>query len=191
MRELSVAERRYLVVLAVIEDGLSVTEAAAKVGVSRQTLHAWLSRYAGSGLEGLAGRSHRPHRCPHQMCGLVEVRLTELRMLHPGWGAARLGHRLGREGLDPVPSVAAIGRALRRLGPAATIDARWLSSGRGSGSSLLTSQVCDCPQLHRDDTGVRRSKVSHERDACCIGGRGFKAPQLHWQLSLQQPHPMG
>ncbi|HET6753851.1 MAG TPA: helix-turn-helix domain-containing protein, partial [Jiangellaceae bacterium] len=37
MRELSVAEQRYRAVLAVIEDGLSVTEAAAKVGVSRQT----------------------------------------------------------------------------------------------------------------------------------------------------------
>ena len=42
MRELSVAEQRYRAVLAVIEDGLSVTEAAAKVGVSRQTLHGWL-----------------------------------------------------------------------------------------------------------------------------------------------------
>jgi transposase-like protein len=30
-------------VLAVLEDGLSVTDVAAKVGVSRQTLHAWLA----------------------------------------------------------------------------------------------------------------------------------------------------
>lgn len=28
------------------EDGLAVTEAAAKAGVTRQTLHAWLGRYA-------------------------------------------------------------------------------------------------------------------------------------------------
>jgi len=63
VRELSVAERRYLAVLSVIEDGLSVTEAAAKVGVSRQTPHAWLGRYAGSGLDGLADRSRRPRSC--------------------------------------------------------------------------------------------------------------------------------
>ena len=50
------------------------------------------------------------------MPAAVEVRLVELRGLHPGWGAARLAYRLGREGFDPVPSVAAIGRALRRLG---------------------------------------------------------------------------
>ena len=59
LRELSVAGQRYQAVLAVIEDGLSVTEVAAKAGVSRQTLHHWLSRYAAGGLEGLADRSHR------------------------------------------------------------------------------------------------------------------------------------
>jgi transposase-like protein len=42
VRELSVAEQRYQAVLAVIEDGFKVTDVAGKVGVSRQTLHAWL-----------------------------------------------------------------------------------------------------------------------------------------------------
>jgi transposase InsO family protein len=115
-RELSVAEQRYQAVLAVIEGGLSVTEAAAKVGVSRQTLHGWLGRYAAGGLEGLADRSHRPVSCPHQMDAAVEVRLVELRQLHPGWGADRLRYRLGREGCDRLPSRAAISRALVRLG---------------------------------------------------------------------------
>jgi transposase len=63
LRELSVAEQRYQAVLSVIEDGLSVTGAAAKAGVSRQALHGWLGRYAAGGLEGLAGRSHRPASC--------------------------------------------------------------------------------------------------------------------------------
>jgi hypothetical protein len=45
-----------------------------------------------------------------------EVRLVELRGLHPGWGADRLRYRLEREGVDPLPSRAAIGRALVRLG---------------------------------------------------------------------------
>ncbi len=39
MRELSVAEQRYQAVMAVIGDGLSVSQAAEKTGVSRQTLH--------------------------------------------------------------------------------------------------------------------------------------------------------
>jgi transposase-like protein len=45
MRELSVVEQRYQAVLAVIADGRTVKEAASQWGVSRQTLHAWLSRY--------------------------------------------------------------------------------------------------------------------------------------------------
>ncbi len=51
------AEQRYQAVLAVIQDGLSVTEVVAKVGVPRQTVHAWLSRYAGAGVVGLEDRS--------------------------------------------------------------------------------------------------------------------------------------
>ena len=38
-------EQRYQSMLAVIADGLGVTVAAAKVGVTRQTLHSWLSRH--------------------------------------------------------------------------------------------------------------------------------------------------
>jgi transposase len=111
-RELSVAEQRYQAIQAVIEDGLSITDVADKVGVSPQTLHAWLSRYAVEGLSGLTDRSHRPRSCPHQMDPAVEVRITELRALHPGWAADRLAYRLGREGVDPVPSRAAISRGV-------------------------------------------------------------------------------
>jgi transposase InsO family protein len=115
-RELSVVEQRYQAVLAVIEDGLSVTEVAAKVGVSRQTVHSWLSRYGQGGLEGLADRPHRALSCPHRMPAAVEVRLVELREAHPAWGPDRLRYRLEREGVDPLPSRAAVGRALARLG---------------------------------------------------------------------------
>jgi transposase InsO family protein len=124
LRELSVTEQRYQAVLAVIEDGLSVTEAAAKTGVSRQTLHSWLGRYAAGGLAGLADRSHKPSWCPHQMAAAAEVRLVELRGLHPGWGADRLRYRLEREGFDPLPSRAAISRALARLGLVSSRRAR-------------------------------------------------------------------
>ena len=39
------AEQRYQAVMSVIADGLSISQAAEKTGVSRQTLHAWLARY--------------------------------------------------------------------------------------------------------------------------------------------------
>ena len=50
------------------------------------------------------------------MPAAVEVRLVELREAHPAWGPDRLRYRLEREGVDPLPSRAAVGRALSRLG---------------------------------------------------------------------------
>ena len=64
---MSVAEQRYLAVLAVIADGHDVSAAAQQWGVTRQTLHSWIGRYEAGGLAGLEDRSHRPRSYPHQM----------------------------------------------------------------------------------------------------------------------------
>jgi transposase-like protein len=72
----------------VIGEGRTVTDVAAAVGVSRQTLHAWLARYEAGGLEGLGDGSHRPRSCPHQMPAAVQALVLELRRRHPSWGAA-------------------------------------------------------------------------------------------------------
>ena len=84
------SEQRYQAVLAVISEGHAVTEVAARFGVSRQTIHAWLAKYEAGGLEGLGDRSHRPSSCPHQMSVEAEVVLAELRRAHPLWGPRRL-----------------------------------------------------------------------------------------------------
>jgi hypothetical protein len=55
---LSVVEQRYRAVMAVL-DGARVTEVAAEVGVSRQSVHSWLVRYRDGGLAGLADRSRQ------------------------------------------------------------------------------------------------------------------------------------
>jgi transposase len=115
MRELSVAEQRYQAVLAVISAGETVTDVAARFGVSRKTLHGWLVRYEAGGLEGLADRSHRPRSCPHQIGGAVEGAIARLRFSHPSWGPRRLVHELARAGVEPVPSESAVYRALVRL----------------------------------------------------------------------------
>lgn len=108
------AEQRYQAVLAVISDGLSISQVASKVGVSRQTLHSWLARYEAQGLEGLIDRSHRPVSCPHQMPASVEAALLELRRSRPYWGPRRLVFELEKRGVRPVPSESAAYRALVR-----------------------------------------------------------------------------
>jgi transposase InsO family protein len=116
MRELSVAEQRYQAVLAVIKDGRTVTETAAAVGVSRQTLHAWLGKYEAGGLEGLVDGSHRPLTSPQQMSAVVEVAVLEARRKHPGWGPRRIAVQLSRSGAGLVVTESSVYRCLRRAG---------------------------------------------------------------------------
>lgn len=124
------AEQLYRAVLAVVSDGGTGTDVAARFGVSRQSVHAWLAKYEAGGLEGLADRSHGPPSCPHQMQAVVEVAVVDLRRQHPGWGPRRLAFELGKRGVDPVPSESAVYRALARLnlvdpGASSGRDRRW------------------------------------------------------------------
>jgi transposase InsO family protein len=122
---LSVVEQR-LDAVRVVLAGASVTEVAGQVGVSRQTVHAWLGRYLGEGVAGLADRSSRPLSCPHQAPEVVERAVIELRREHPRWGAKRIRLELLRHGLawqpdarlapGQVPSTSTINRILRRHG---------------------------------------------------------------------------
>lgn len=113
--ELSVVEQRYHAIMEVAA-GVPVTQVAARYGVSRQSVHAWVRKYGQSGLAGLADRSHRPVSCPHRIAGEVEAVVCELRRRHPGWGPRRLVHELERRGITPVPSRATVYRVLVRNG---------------------------------------------------------------------------
>jgi transposase InsO family protein len=146
MREMSVAEQRYQAVLAVISDGETVTDVAARFGVRRQTVHEWLARYEAGGLEGLGNGSHRPRSCPHQMPAAVEVLVEQLRRAHPFWGPRRLAFELGKRGVDPVPSESAVYRALVRLNlidPTARRrrDRKWKRWERGTPMELWQMDV--------------------------------------------------
>ncbi|MGV9247967.1 IS481 family transposase [Streptomyces sp. NPDC003710] len=113
---MSVVEQRYRAVLAVLA-GATVTEVAASLGVSRQTVSGWKSRYAASGLAGLADRSRRPASCPHQASAEVEAAVCELRREHPRWGPRRIAHVLERSGtVSPAPSRMTVYRILVRHG---------------------------------------------------------------------------
>lgn len=127
---LSVVEQRLDAVRAVLA-GADVVEVAAQVGVSRQSVHAWLSRYLSEGVAGLADRSSRPRSCPHRSPERVQRAVLELRREHPRWGAKRIRMELLRGPVpwaDPadvaadagsgagVPSVSTINRILARHG---------------------------------------------------------------------------
>ena len=136
------AEQRYLAVLAVIADGHEVGSVAQQWGVSRQTLHTWLSRYETAGLEGLSDRSHRPGSCPHQMPPLVEAAVLELRRVHPAWGPRRIVVELARRGVAPLPNESGVYRALRR----ALHPLRQTRPTRSAGPHPTTPSPCRLPR---------------------------------------------
>ena len=60
---MAIVEQRQQAVLEVMY-GLPVSEVARRYGVTRQSVHRWLRRYAAA---GLADHCSRPAACPHQM----------------------------------------------------------------------------------------------------------------------------
>ena len=116
LRELRVSEMRYRAVLEVL-DGAVISTVARRYGVSRQTVHAWLRRYARDGaVLNLEDRSSRPHGCRHQMAPAVEARVLVLRDQNPRWGPTRIVYELTREGVVRVPGRSSVYRALVRNG---------------------------------------------------------------------------
>jgi transposase InsO family protein len=116
LRELRVSEMRYRAVLEVL-DGAVISTVARRYGVSRQTVHAWLRRYARDGaVLNLEDRSSRPHGCPHQMAPELEARVLVLRDANPRWGPTRIVYELAREGVGAVPGRSSVYRALVRNG---------------------------------------------------------------------------
>lgn len=111
--ELGVMEQRHEAVLEVMR-GACVTEVARRYGVTRQTLHRWLRRYARDGIAGLVSESTRPGSCPHQMRPEVEARIVEMRRAHPIWGPRTIAYYLAKEGTEPLPGRSSIYRCLLR-----------------------------------------------------------------------------
>src|SRR5580704_3114827 len=175
MRELSVAEQRYQAVLAVISDGLSISQVASKVGVSRQTLHAWLARYEAHGLEGVVDRSHRPVSCPHQMPAAVEAAVLELRRSRPYWGPRRLVFELAKRRVSPVPSESAVYRALVRAGmidPAARDrrSRKWKRWERGASMELWQMDIVGGFPL-ADGTSAKALTGIDDHSRMCVCAR--------------------
>ena len=67
---------------------------AAAMGISRQCVRTWITRYDAEGEAGLVDRSSRPRRSPRRIAAEVEDRIVELRRRErrgPAWIGAELG----------------------------------------------------------------------------------------------------
>ena len=108
-----------VIVLSVVQQGLTKAEVARKYGVSWQWVHTLVTRYEQDGEAGLEPRSRAPHANKHQTPPNVSDRIIELRseLKAEGFDAGPLSiqDRLLQEGL-PAPSRSTISRILKRAG---------------------------------------------------------------------------
>jgi hypothetical protein len=89
-----------------VEGRLSLCEAAAERGLSRQSAAKWVRRYREAGLVGLEDRSSRPHRLPRSTPADVVGHVERLR--RERWTGVRIAPQLGL-------SRATVSRILTRL----------------------------------------------------------------------------
>jgi transposase InsO family protein len=90
----------------VVEGRLSLREAAAERGLSRQSASKWVKRYREGGRAALQDRSSRPHQCPRSVSSELVERVEQLR--RERWTGVRIAQATGL-------SRATISRILTRL----------------------------------------------------------------------------
>lgn len=113
------ANQNRVIVLSIINGGISVTDAAKRFGVKRQWIYTLLARYREHGEDGLQPRSRRPHSSPTRTSDTLRARILELQNILRDEGldagAESIYARLERETGTP-PSVSTIWRVLRAAG---------------------------------------------------------------------------
>jgi transposase InsO family protein len=108
-----------VIVLSLLHEGLTPTQAAARFGVSRRYVHYLLVRYKQGGLEALEPRSKRPRNNPRALNLELRGEIIKLRtdLLQQGLdaGAASIAWHLGESKLH-VPALSTIWRILKAEG---------------------------------------------------------------------------
>jgi transposase InsO family protein len=152
---LSWVSKSRVIVLAVVSEQLTPSQAAARFGVSRQWVHQLLVRYHDGGLEAVDPRSRRPASNPRAVTDEVIATIVRLReeLVGRGLDAGPLTLRwhLSRRGL-PVPSTSTIRRILHHHG-------------------LITS----APR--------KRPKSSYRRFQAAQPNECWQSDFTHWQLA--------
>jgi transposase InsO family protein len=112
-REVSKMDERREFVRLAMQEGANRRELSRRFGIHADTGYKWLGRAVAN--EELTDRSRRPLSSPTRTAAAIEDRILALRDAHPAWGARKIAHCLGRDGMAcPAPST--VHEILRRHG---------------------------------------------------------------------------
>jgi transposase InsO family protein len=116
-QELSVMEQREEFVRLAMLGGANVSKLCERFGISRDTGHRLLKRYATEGRAGIADRSRRPLVSPLRTQAATEAEILRIRSENNNaWGARKIARVMERQGFEDVPSLSTITGVLRRHG---------------------------------------------------------------------------
>ena len=111
--------QRQVIVLSILHDGLTPTQAARRFGVSRTWIYHLLARYNAGGLEALEPGSRRPRTNPRSLSPTLRLEIIALRhaLLAQGLdaGAASIAWHLAKDH-GRSPALSTIWRILRAEG---------------------------------------------------------------------------
>lgn len=144
-----------VIVLSVVEQGLTKAQAANKFGVSWQWVHTLLTRYQAGGLDALEPRSRKPHTSSRATATAIRARIIELRK------------QLTADGLDAGPVT--IAWHLQREGhtaPATSTIRR-----------IITTAALVTPEPRK------RPKSSYVRFAADQPNETWQSDFTHWALA--------
>ena len=79
--------------MAMHDEGVSLSALSSEFGIARQVLSRWWTRYASDDIAGLIPHSRRPHDSPTRLSRRLQGRILALRTQR--WSAVRIGHELG------------------------------------------------------------------------------------------------
>jgi transposase InsO family protein len=144
-----------LVVAAVLTQGMSKSEVARQYGVSRRWVITLVQRFLAEGEPGLAPRSRRPHRSPHQTCVEVEEQIIAIRK------------ELDRDGHEAGAATIAY-HLEQRHGHAPAVSTIW---------RILSARGFVTPQPHK------RPKSSYCRFQCEQPNQMWATDTTHWVLA--------
>lgn len=172
---------RERMVLRVLEQGWSITEAAQAAGVSGRTCSKWIARYRAEGHVGLLDRSSSPlqvpRRTPEERVQLI-VMLRRLRMTGAeiafctGMALSTVSAVLRRTGLGKLSRLEPLEPPNRyeraRPGELLHIDIKRLGKITGGAGHRVTGQRRRHTRDKADAAGVRRRQTGWEYVHVCV-----------------------
>lgn len=116
---MSSPQKNLVIARAVVDQGLTIAQAATEFGVSRQWVHQLVQRYQSGGTAAVLPQSKAPKSRPHTTTEAVRARIIALRHTLVADGAdagpETIAWHLARDGIQ-VPSTSTIQRILRAAG---------------------------------------------------------------------------